>query len=362
MPILPRYFLRLYLPAFGLCLGLFTGILLMNYFVRLFNLAVLKGISLWWIAGCFARLLPYFFSLAIPMAFLVALLLTLGQLSEGGELMALRASGYSFVQMTWPFLALGSALSLLLLLFNHKVSPEGFHSFRERQIHAAQLITGIEIEPKTFIKLGKWRLYAEEVDKDSGELKDAYLLRSGRKAQGIRIDARKGRIMIQKGQGVALELEDGSMQLPNDDPTHLTTASFKRYRLFVPLASSPHLDRTPDIPEMNSRELKRRVSDPKTGFERRLEYVVEIAVRSAVALSPFVFFWIGAPLGMNMGRHSKGKGFALSLAILFLFYGLLALGIGLGRRNEAIASLAPWMANAVGLTIGLYLTRRSLAR
>src|SRR5438128_816370 len=105
MPILPRNFLRLFGPTFLLCLTIFTGVLLMNQFLRLFNLAVMKGISPFWIAGCFLRLLPFICSLALPMAFVVALLLTLAQLSDGGEVMALRASGFSFLEMTWPFLA-----------------------------------------------------------------------------------------------------------------------------------------------------------------------------------------------------------------------------------------------------------------
>src|SRR5688500_5133901 len=96
MSILSRYLVRSYLPVFLLCLDVFLFVLLMSYFLRLFNLAVMKGISLGWIFYCFSRLLPYFMSLALPMAFLVALLLSLGQLSESGELMALRSSGFSF--------------------------------------------------------------------------------------------------------------------------------------------------------------------------------------------------------------------------------------------------------------------------
>ena len=45
MTILTRYLLRSYLPSFLLCLGVFLFVLLMNYFLRLFNLAVMKGIS-----------------------------------------------------------------------------------------------------------------------------------------------------------------------------------------------------------------------------------------------------------------------------------------------------------------------------
>ena len=49
MSILPRYLMRTFLPLFGLCLALFTGVLLMNTFLKLFSLAVTKGISLVWI-------------------------------------------------------------------------------------------------------------------------------------------------------------------------------------------------------------------------------------------------------------------------------------------------------------------------
>jgi lipopolysaccharide export LptBFGC system permease protein LptF len=133
LTILPRYLLRTFVPLFVLCLVLFTAVLLMNSFLKLFSLAVTKGISLVWILDCFARLLPYFMSLTVPMAFLVAMLMALGQLSERGEVMALRSSGFSFREMTWPLLALSVILSGLLLWVNHKVSPEGLHSFRKRQ-------------------------------------------------------------------------------------------------------------------------------------------------------------------------------------------------------------------------------------
>src|SRR5579859_6864296 len=122
MSILPRYLFRQYLPTLVLSLAVCMGVLLMNQFLRLFNLAVLKGISPLWILTCFARLMPSFLSLALPMAFLVALLLTLGQLSESGEVMALRSSGFSFAEILWPYFAIAVLFSAILLFINHKVS------------------------------------------------------------------------------------------------------------------------------------------------------------------------------------------------------------------------------------------------
>ncbi len=358
MPILSRYILRLFSPAFLLSLSVFAGVLVMNQFLRLFNLAIMKGISPLWIADCFARLLPFIGSLALPMAFLVAMLITLGQLAEGGEITALRAAGFSFGEMTWPFLATGVLLSGLLLYVNHKASPEGFHSFRDRVLAAGQQIARVDLEPGSFVKLGPWRMFARQVDRKSGGLGGIYLVRSEGNSQAVRVNAARGRLTIDSGRGVVLELEDGDLQLPNVDPNRFTSGSFRKYFVEMPLVGQK-VQRDLDIPEMDTATLLRHLREPQTTPQHRLEYRVEIAVRTAAALTPFVFFWIAAPLGMTMGRHSRGKGFAASLAILFGFYGLMAMGIGVGRRNASLASVAPWTANLVGLALGVYLTRES---
>ncbi len=361
VPLLPRYFLRLFGPVFGLCLAIFTGVLLMNYFIRLFNMALMKGISLFWIAGCFGRLLPYFMSLAVPMAFLVAVLVTLGQLCEQGEVMALRASGFSFLGMTWPFLALAALLSGALFFINHKIAPEGFHSFRKQYSFAANQLSQVDVQPGTFMRLGTWNLYAQKAEPETGRLEGVYLVRQETKKSGIRVSAPAGLLILEKGKALTLVLEGGALQLPNPEPEKLTTGRFNRYRLRVPVAGKSEVE-VLDIPEITSAGLKTRLRDPATTPEHRNEYAVELALRSAAALAPFIFFWIAAPLGMQVTRNSRGVGFVASLGILMAYYGLVALGIGMGRRHAALASLAPWAANVVGLSLGVVLTRRAVLK
>ncbi len=361
LPILPRYFLRLFAPLFGLCLAVFTGVLLMNQFLKLFNLAVMKGISLVWIASCFARLLPYFLGLALPMAFLVATLMTLGQLSESGEVTALRASGFSFSEMTRPFLLVAIALSGLLFAINHKYAPEGFHSFRKQYLQAAKQIARVDLTPGSFMRLGPWKLYARQADSASGRLEGVYLVRADPGSAAVRVNARAGLLRLDAGRGASLELEDGELQLPNADPRRFTAGRFARYRVAVPLAAPPGA-RHQDIPEINSAGLLARRGDPSTTQQHRVEYAVELAVRGAAALSPFVFFWIAAPLGLSFTKRSRGAGFVASVAILLLFYSLLGLGIALGRRHEPLAFFAPWGADAVCLALGAWLTRRAVAK
>lgn len=362
MPIIARYQFRLFFPLFGLCLGVGTSVLLMNHFLRLLNVAVLKGISPLWIVSCFARLLPSFASLAVPMAFLVALLLVLGMLSESGEVTALRSSGFSFRDILWPFGALAIAFSALLFYVNHKASPDGFHSFKKSYEGALRQVSAVDLEPRTFVQLGDWKLFAQSADSGTGRLGGVYLVRYRGKDSGLRVEAPEGRMSIDKGRGLTLRLERGTLQLPAREPAWLVTASFDEYRLFMPFAAAVPADRRLDIQELSTRRLRERLLDSALDLEHRKEYVTEAAVRSAAAASPFVLFWLACPLGLRLDKRAKTRGFALSLLVLFFYYGLLALGISLGRRNLDLAPWAPWLPNVAGLLAASRLWTRGLSR
>lgn len=360
MPILPRYMLRQFLPTFGMGLVVFFSVLLMNQFLRLFTMAVMKGLPFWWILSCFARLLPSFASMTVPMAFLVAAIVTLGGLTDSGEVTAMRSAGFSFMEISRPFLWLGVILSVLLLYVNHRLGPEGYHSFRVATGEAAQKMAKIELRPRSFTMVGPWRLYAREADNKTGAMEGVYLVKPGR-SDSMRVNAERGKLSLDPGRGVELSLEDGQLQLPNADPDRYTSGRFDRYRVSMPLVTEA-APRDLDLQELKTGELSERIASPKLPHERKLEYVVEKAARSAGALSPFVFFWIAAPLGLGLKRRARGADFAVSLGVMFAYYGLLVVGISLGRRHDLLAPAAPWLGDAVGLTLGVWLSRRAAAQ
>lgn len=350
MSILGRYLLRNFLPAFLLCLAVFLFVLLMNYFLRLFNLAVMKGIPLTWILFCFSRLLPYFLSLALPMAFMVGLLLTLGQLSESGEVLAMRSAGISFREMLAPFLGLALALTALLFYVNHKASPEGFHSFKQAYSRAVNQVSRLDLEPRTLTRLGQWDLYAEEVDGEA--LSGVRLVKREGPYRRLRVAAPRGRLALEEGRGARLDLEDGAMVWPNEDPESHTASTFGRYRLFVPFVDYSKVHSNPDLGELNTSRLRERLASGELSPQHRREHLTEAALRSAGAVAPFVLFWVACPLGLSLEKHSRPIGFAWSLLVIFGYYGLLAFGVGLGRRDEAWSPWAPWLADAAGLAAG----------
>ena len=117
---LTRYLLSEIVPPF--CFGLltFTFILLIARILKLVDLVVTRGIPLGQIGKLFALILPTFLELTVPMAFLLAILLGLGRLSSDQELLALKSSGFSPVQILLPFTFVAvivAAITLLLTTF-----------------------------------------------------------------------------------------------------------------------------------------------------------------------------------------------------------------------------------------------------
>jgi lipopolysaccharide export LptBFGC system permease protein LptF len=360
MRIISRYLLRAYFPTFLLCLGVFLFVLLMNYFLRLFNLAVMKGISVTWILFCFSRLLPFFISMALPMAFLVALLLTLGQLSESGEVMALRSSGFSFRDILAPFFTLAVLLSMMLFYVNHKASPEGFHSFMNSYSRAVSQVSRLDLQPRMQTRLGDWEFFADSVDGE--RLSGVRLVKREGVYKRVRVSAPTGVARVVPGSGIRLELENGAMIWPNQDPSTRTDSTFKRYGMFMPFVDYRKVARNPELQELNTLRLRQQIKSGTLKPHRLREIATEAALRSAGAAAPFMLFWVAAPLGLAVERRAKPVSFALSLLVMFVFYGLLAFGIGLGRNDLAWSAWGPWLPSAACLLAGCGLWQRMLKR
>jgi lipopolysaccharide export LptBFGC system permease protein LptF len=357
--ILSRYLLQTFLPHFLLALGLMVSVLVMIFYVKLIQWAAEKGISLSWTVSSFGDLSPYLLSLAVPVAFLVAFLLTLGQLSESGEVMAMRASGFSFLEILTPFFWTALALSLFLLPLNHAWSPRGYNVFRDSFREGLREITRLDFEAKTLMDIGPFKLFAEEVDTGGRALRHVRLYRPGVAQGGARIEADRGSWQLLKGRGIELTLEDGAIQLPNtSDPERLAVAHFDRYVVYVPFITRGFA-RTPGTRELTSAALRERLRQTITE-ENRADARTELAVRTASAVSPLVFFCIAAPLGLRTKHRGRSSAFAWSLVVLFGFYALLSLGIIIGSRSVSLAPYAPWLGDATTVAAAALLARRSL--
>ncbi len=355
---LARFVFKHFLPVFIGAVLVLTFVAFMGQFIKIFNLAMVKGISPFWVAECFGFVLPNFLSFTLPVAFLVTLMLTLGQLAETGELLGLRAAGFSAFEILWPILAFALALSALLMWVNHNAGPSGWNAFKNRYAAAASKVASVAPEPKSFLNLGAWKLYAGEVDRRSGAMSDVHLFRYRGEAMSMTVAAKKGAFRLEPGRGMHLDLIDGELARPSaEDPERITRAMFQAYSIFVPFGVDIDLSRDPLPIELTTGQLKDRLRAAPPG-RGTWEIISEKASRSANALSPLVFFWAAFPLGLRLEKRGRALGLAMSLGLLFFHYGFQILGLSLGRRGPLLAELAPWLGDAAYLAGGSWMIWR----
>lgn len=124
-PTLRRYFLREVAIPFLLGIGVFTFILLIARMLKLVELVVNRSVPILQIAKLFAYILPTFLEVTVPMALLLAVLLSFGRLSADSEIVALKTSGISLYQMVVPVIAFTGLVTLLALLLALYARPWG---------------------------------------------------------------------------------------------------------------------------------------------------------------------------------------------------------------------------------------------
>ena len=365
MPIARLYIFRVFAGFLGLSLFVFISLLVMLNFVQVINQGVLSGFSFYFLGKSMLYLLPNILGMSLPLAFLLAMLLSLGAMSQDGEIIALRAGGFSFYEILSCVFYAALLASLLLLAVNHWLGPAALRRSGEYTSSMLNRVTRIELKPRTFQNISDWVLYAANVNSLTGEMRGVKLVRRINKGETPafvnKINAAAGRYRMVNESGLELELSDGQFsQTDCKNSEKILYGRFGDYKTLLPFFSGDGTGRKLNQREISTPGLLARLEAGIPDPQVAAKYRIEIASRFALALAPLVFFLVGAPLGVALNRHTRHGGFGLSLLIIFFYYGLTTSGMVLSRKYPG---LFPWVIFAPALLTGgagLWLWKRKL--
>ncbi len=358
--IFTKYIAKNLLTLFAGVLGILTFVIFMNHFIRVMNMAMSYGTSWSWVASSLLNLVPDVFCLSAPMAFQIAILLTLTGMSEQGELIALRAAGFSFKEIVRPLAGVAIILSVILVILSNWITPHSYQKVLNLRTEARSKITKVNLEPNTWLDLGEWTLYIEELDPSTHEARKIQLIKKADSgALSTKVNATRGKVVL-TDTAIGLELYDGQMQrLDEKDPSSFIAANFDTYTLHISLFRNQQ--RRLRVGEMTTSKLLRRLKNTPLDKATRNEYRTEISMRNVMALSPLILLFVSCPIGFSLGkRTNKGWGMLFSVIIIFCFYLLMTLGISLGKKVGFLAYPAPWLPVLVGLVAGKHLWKKRL--
>jgi lipopolysaccharide export system permease protein len=309
----------------------------------------------------FAVFVPTILPLTIPMAFLLAALVTYGRMAQDGEVTAVRAAGISLWKISWPILGLAAIVSVLLIPFNRDFTPRAHVYFRKMFTQMASSDPLLQMEPHRFFEIQDLRLYAHDVDRLRRRLRHVVVYRM--RSNGLPAD----RIFAQTGvyersrDRFNLDLQDGQFERYEPlDPTRLVHARFQTYLISVPLGAGS--DSSWDIHDLTSKELSQGLESGKFNVNIISLARSELQLRHAIALAPLALVVLGIPIGMVLDRGGKTMGFGATAAVLFGYYLALVLGVSFAERGKCPVIVSVWMANILCVVFGFLLFRRMLSK
>ena len=346
-----------------LSLLIFTFVLLMGKIPRLAELVINKGVPAAEILQLFSYLLPTFFSVTIPLSFLLGILLTFGRISADSEYIALKASGISLYSLVKPVLLLAIIFSLLTAWITIIIEPASKTAFRGKLFKIASSNASVSVKPGIFNDEFKGIvLYARGINEESRIMQDVFISDEREGETPATITAQQGRFISDPGQySLTLRLSDGSIHRRPPKEQHATyqTISFTNYDINLDMGSQlGGKKRRRSRSELSWSELNNAIdttSKNKTSFHLQAEK----HERVVIAFAPLVLLLIGVPLGLQSQRSGKGAGFTLALIIFLIYYILLSLAGNIADKGLLPAAIILWLPNFCFLLGGCWLLHRT---
>jgi LPS export ABC transporter permease LptG/LPS export ABC transporter permease LptF len=360
---------RQVLPPSGLGLLLFTFILLLDQISQLMRVLVSKGADLPTVVRAFVYLLPSIFSVTIPMAFLLGVLLAFGRMAADSEIVALRASGISPARLLRPVLALAVLAAGATFYVMAVALPAANQAYREllfrlvlsraqTALHA-RVFSG-DVLPQGMV------LYVGDLPAGGDEWRDVFIYDERDVHRPRLILARRGQLAVDRERRhVEIRLREGTLHsFDAGQPASYDASAFAARSIplpfdeFYPERSLSKTDREMSLLELRSKLDEQQATLPATEGAPAREaarraisgYRVEIHKKFAIPVACLVFGLLGLGLSLGTRKEARSAAFGLSIGVIFVYYVLIRLGEQAAENAGVPPGLAIWSAN---LLLGL---------
>src|SRR5947209_5190339 len=361
--LIETYIVRAIIPYFLLSFLLLTAILFTQQAGQRTEILMGTHLPLQTIAQLSLLVLPNVLVFTLPMALLTGILIGFSRMGSDSEMVAMRAAGVGTWKMLWPPLLLGVLITIASLQINLSLAPEATRALRRVSSQAALYKLESPVEPRSFYTdIPHLVIYVRDGDKAQGLWGRVFLYKEERDGSTEIVTARTGRIDA-AGEQSELVLSDvervtmpGSAQATGQA---YITERLDQLRVILDTGRKTVMEALrkeeaePKPVEMSPTALVEYAA-ARTGTEAR-DAITQLHKRYAMALTPFVFAFLGTTIGLRVRKGGRGAGVLLSVLLMLLYYLLMLVGEQLSRAGNLSPLFGAWLASILSVTFGLIL-------
>ncbi len=344
MRLLDRYIARECLKLLCLCLVVFVGVYVIVDLFEKFSSFLEARADPALIAWYYLFSLPNFLLQVLPVAVLLASLLTLGGLARHNEVLAMKMGQVSTLRIALPCIAVGLAASLAAWMTAEYLGPRtsewalNIWRTQVRRLPAHRITRDSDI---WYRAQGNRFVHISLIDPASGLIRGISIFELDPDYDLLqRVDARAA-VWSKEGwtlrDGYRLELDQAPVRIE----------SFEE--MGVPLEERPEdfarVARAPE--EMSYAQLREYIERLVRSGVSVTRYRVDLYAKVATALASLIMALIGVSFGLRTGKAGLMLWLGACIPMGFLYWMLLVFGFGLGRTGAVPPLVAAWLPNVV---------------
>ena len=357
MKILARYVLREFLIPFFYCMVGFVSIYVLFDLFGSFSRLVEAKIGVKEAALYFCGYLAPYFHYIVPAALMLATLYTMWSFCRHSEIIAMRASGVSFLAIVQPLLAVSIVMAGVVVWVNESFVPrkaQWAEQMKKAKFDESRLSRGDNIVFRNAGECRTWNI-------------DSFLDDGGEHLENVRVTVdRPGGARLMTVTAPRADYLDGQWWFSRPQVQHYDVTGREQatptpeldalqFRCFADFAERPSDFVMQNRPwKFNSirDRLRYMRMHPEMSATARRDAVFDVAAQVMAPLACLVITLFAIPAGIASGRQSVFKGILGALAMYFAFYGLVIGGMVLAKNGWCPPVLAAILPYAVFLALG----------
>ena len=354
MRILRNYILKECLQPFTLSISVLTSVFLLGYLPQLANKVINNGVSLAAMSQVFLYYIPILLGYTLPIACLITVILTFGQMSAENEILAMRASGIHLFRLLIPLIVVGIILCEVVYVLNDQIIPNSFDAQTRILQETGSQDPSAMLEPGSFINaFDKYIIFIYRMEGDI--LYGVRIYQPSPNKPTRTIIAQQGEFVHVPGKDqLMLKLLNGTSDEPDlQNPNLFYKLNFQQSFITMDL-SKKRTTGEKKSRAMTLNELSKKITCLRKESIDPSPLIAEYQRRMAWSLSPLIFILLGFPFAAITHRRAKSANLLYALLFAAPYYILSLACQGMASQNVFNPALLMWAPNCIGFLAAIF--------
>ena len=358
--IIYRYIFKEMILPFVICVVFFMFVFLMTQLLDIINYIVNYQVDAADIFWMLVYSMPFSLLFVLPMATMMAILLTFMRMTNDNEVVALQGGGVSIYNVIPPVLLFCIFAWLAAFFVTSKAIPWGSTSFKNLTIRLAESNFEIGIKEHTFNdQFDDIIFYVNDMDPKTRQLTDVFIEDQRKEGVVATIVAPEGQIFSDpKRHQSHIRLFNGTLNQVDFKTRSVNTINFSTYDITMKFKQS-------DLAAQKNRKLRKEMTfdDLRQYFATQKQkttyyYVLQLEYykRYALPMACFPLGLIALALGFQGHARKRSWGLGIALFLFIFYYVILTAGRALGEDGTYPPVLGMWMPNLILGLIAIVMT------